>query len=182
MTQTQTKPHFTTVNLALISIFSALWIVLNFTVAPLGFQLTRLPIVHGVISLFTLLLASWTTGRYGVASAVGMIGSTIVLLAGGPLPVLGFAAASLLFDAVLLVNRHHLSMKPLNLAVAALATVISSYFAGVLNGILILNQAPLFAVTFWAGWTIVGGLIGLAIALPIIAVLERANVKKVKAD
>ncbi len=182
MTKPQTRTRFTTVNIALISIFSAMWIVLNFTVAPLGFQLTRLPIVHGVISLFTLLLASWATGRYGVASAVGMIGSTIVLLAGGPLPVLGFAAASLLFDVILLVNSHRLNVKLVNVAVAVLATVVSSYFAGVLNGILILNQAPVFALTFWAGWTIVGGIIGLAIALPIIAVLEKANVKKVKAD
>jgi hypothetical protein len=182
MTKPQTRTRFTTVNIALISIFSAMWIVLNFTVAPLGFQLTRLPIVHGVISLFTLLLASWATGRYGVASAVGMIGSTIVLLAGGPLPVLGFAAASLLFDAILLVNSHRLNVKLVNAAVAVLATVVSSYFAGVLNGIFILNQTPMFAVTFWAGWTIVGGIIGLAIALPIIAVLEKANVKKVKAD
>jgi hypothetical protein len=182
MTKPQTITRFTTVNIALISIFSAIWIVLNFTVAPLGFQLTRLPIVHGVISLFILLVAGWATGRYGVASAVGMIGSTIVLLAGGPLPVLGFAAASLLFDVILLLSRHRLNMKPVNVVVAVAATVASSYFAGVLNGILILNQAPLFAVTFWAGWTIVGGVIGLVIALPIIAVLEKANVKKVKAD
>lgn len=182
MTKKQTSTHFTTVNIALISIFSATWIALNFTVAPLGFQLTRLPVVHGVISLFMLLLASWATGQYGVASAVGMIGSTIVLLVGGPLPVLGFAAASLLFDAILLVNGHRLNMKPVNVAVAALATIVSSYFAGVLNGIFILNQAPLFAATFWAGWTIVGGVIGLAIALPIIAALEKADVKKVKTD
>jgi len=182
MTKTQRRTHFTTVNIALISLFSALWIVLNLTVAPLGFQLTRLPVVHGVISLFILLLASWATSRYGVASAVGIVGSIIVLLAGGPLPVLGFAAASFLFDAVLLVSGHRLSLKPGNVAVAVAATVVSSYSAGVLNGILILNQTPIFAITFWAGWTITGGIIGLVIALPIIAAFEKANVKKVKAD
>ncbi len=111
-----------------------------------------------------------------------MIGSTIVLLAGGPLPVLGFAAGSLLFDVMLLLSRHSLNMKPVNVVVAVAATVMSSYFAGVLNGILILNQTPLFAVTVWAGWTIFGGVVGLAIALPIVAALEKANVKKVKAD
>jgi hypothetical protein len=37
-------------------------------------------------------------------------------------------------------------------------------------------------VTIWGGWNILGGVIGLAIALPIIAALERANVKKVKID
>ena len=180
MTKTQTKTRFTTTNIALISIFSALWIVLNLTVAPLGFQLLRLPIIHGIITFLTLLLVTWATSRYGAASAVGIIGSIIVLLAGGPLPVLGFAVASLLFDAILLVNRHKLNLKPVNLAIAVLATIVCSYFAGVLNGIFILNQAPLFAVTVWGSWTIVGGIIGLAVALPVIAALERANVKKVK--
>ena len=182
MIGTQPKRRFSAVNLALISIFSALWIVFNFTVAPVGFQLTKLPLIHAVISFLTLLLATWATKQYGAASAVGMIGSTIVLLAGGPLPVLGFAAASLVFDAILLVNRHSLNMKPFNIAIACLATIVSSYFAGILNGILILNQAPLFAVTVWGGWTIVGGIIGFAIAYPIIGALERANVKKVKSS
>jgi hypothetical protein len=71
-------------------------------------------------------------------------------------------------------------MKPANLAIAALATIISAYFAGVINGIFILNQAPVFAVTIWGSWTTVGGIIGFAITLPIIGALERAHVKKVK--
>jgi hypothetical protein len=125
MTKSQTKTHFTTTNVALISIFSALWIVLNLTIAPLGFQLTRVPIVHGIISLFILLLSSWATSRYGAASAVGMVGSVIVLLAGGPLPVLGFAAASLLFDVVLVLNHHIISLKTVNIAVSVAATVVS---------------------------------------------------------
>lgn len=181
MIGTQTKKtRFTTMNIALISIFSALWIVLNFTVAPFGFQLLRLPIIHGVIIFLTLLLVVWATGQYGAASSVGIIGSIIVLLAGGPLPVLGFAAASILFDVILVANHHKLNMKPYSLAIAALATIICAYFAGVLNGIFILNQALVFAVTVWGSWTIVGGIIGFAMALPIIGALERAHVKKVK--
>ena len=182
MMETQPTRRFSAVNLALISIFSALWIVFNFTVAPIGFQLTKLPLIHAVISFLTLLLATWATKQYGAASAVGMIGSTIVLLAGGPLPVLGFAAASLLFDAILLVNHHKLNMKPINIAVALLATVVCSYFAGVLNGIVILNYQPSFALTFWGPWTVAGGIIGFAIAYPIIGALEKANVKKIKAE
>ncbi len=181
MTQSDSKLHFKAVNLVLISIFSALWIVFNFTVASLAFRITGLPIIHAVISYLILLLATWTTKQYGVASVVGIIGSTIVLLAGGPLPVIGFAAGSIVFDAILLLNRHKLNLKPANLAVAVLATVASAYFAGVLNGIFILNQMPVFAATFWGGWTIAGALIGFAIAYPIIGVLDRANVKKVQA-
>jgi hypothetical protein len=181
MIETQTKKtRFTTTNIALISIFSALWIALNLTVAPLGFRLLGLPIIHSVIIFLTLLLVVWATGQYGVASSVGIIGSIIVLLAGGPLPVLGFAVASIIFDVILVANHHKLNMKPYSLAIALLATIACAYFAGVINGIFILNQAPAFAVTVWGSWTIVGGIIGFAMALPIIGALERAHVKKVK--
>jgi hypothetical protein len=149
-------------------------------VAPLGFRLLGLPVIHSVIIFFTLLLVVWATGQYGVASSVGIIGSIIVLLAGGPLPVLGFAAASILFDIILVANHHRLNMKPANLAIAILATIICAYFAGVINGIFILNQTPVFAVTIWGSWTIVGGIISVAITLPIIGALEKAHIKKVK--
>lgn len=182
MIGTQPKTRFSAVNIALISIFSALWIVFNFTVAPLGFQLTKLPLIHAVISFLTLLLATWATGQYGTASAVGMIGSTIVLIAGGPLPVLGFAAASLLFDVILLVNHHRLNLKPINIAVALMATAICGYFAGLLNGFLILNYQASFVLTFWGPWTVAGGIIGFAIAYPIVSALEKANVKQIKAE
>ncbi len=69
------KTHFKTVDIALISIFSALWIALNYYAAPLSFQLLHLPVGHGIIVFFTLLLATWATGKYGAASAVGIIGS-----------------------------------------------------------------------------------------------------------
>ena len=96
-----------------------------------------------------LLLVTWATGQYDAASAIGIIGSAIVLLAGGPLPILGFAVASLLFDLILVANHHKLNMKLTNLAVAVLATIVCSYFAGFINGIFILNQAPVFAGTVW---------------------------------
>jgi hypothetical protein len=172
------------VDLALIGFFSALWVVLNLTVAPLGFQLFHLPIVHGVIIFLTLLLAAWAVGKFGAATLVGLIGSAIVLFAGGPLPVIGFAVVAIIFDAILLLSRHKVSMKPISIAVAALATVLCSFLAGVINGVFVLGlpQPFLFVVAIWGGWNIVGGIIGLAVALPVIAGLERANVKKVKID
>ena len=76
------KTRFATTNIALIGIFSALWVALNLTVAPLGFTLTHLPTIHSAIIFVTLLLAAWATGQYGAASLVGIIGSVIVVLAG----------------------------------------------------------------------------------------------------
>lgn len=172
--------YFTTTNIALIGIFSALWIALNLTAAPLGFRLLHLPIIHGATIFLILLLVTWAANQYGVASAVGIIGSVIVLLAGGPLPVVGFALASLLFDLMLSVNRHKIDMNLVNLAIAVLVTIVCSYFAGVVNGVFILNQVPVFALTVWGSWTVVGGIIGVILALPIIGVLEKAQVKKIR--
>jgi hypothetical protein len=175
------KKRFTTQNIALISIFSALWIILNYYVAPLSFQLLHLPVGHGTIVFFTLLLVTWATGKFGAASAVGIIGSTIVLLAGGPFPVVSFAATSLLFDAILTANHHKLKTNLYNIGIAVLATAVSAYTAGIITGTFILNQPIQYAATVWGGWTLLGGILGAAITLPVIGVLEKANVKKINA-
>lgn len=169
---------FSAVDIALISVFSALWVALNLTVAPISFRLLGLPVAHNVIIYLTLLLVTWATGKYGAASVVGIIGSTIVLLSGGPLPILGFAAASILFDVILVACHHKLNIKPYNLSIAALSTILSAYFAGLINGLFILNQSVQFATTIWGGWSIAGGVISLAITLPIIAAIEKAHVKR----
>ncbi len=179
--QQTTKNRFT-VNIALISVFSALWVAFNLTIAPIGFSLTGLPTIHSIIIFLVLILVAWATGQYGAASIVGMVGSAIVLLAGGPLPILGFVPAALLFDFVLLINSHRVNLKPINIGVVVLASIVCSYVAAVVNGILILNLAWMFALTIFAGWTVLGGLIGVVITLPIIRVLEKAQVKRVKTD
>ncbi len=171
-----------TVNIALISVFSALWAALNFTLAPLGFALTGLPLIHSVIIFFILLLVVWATNQFGAASTVGVIGSAIVVLAGGPLPVLGFVPAAIILDLIFLFNHHVLNLKPLNIAVAVIASIVCAYAGALVNGIVILKLSPAFVFTVWGGWTILGGVIGVVLTLPIIGALERAQVKKVQTE
>ena len=181
-----TEPHtkkLTTTNVALISIFSALWVALNLTVAPLGFALLHLPVIHSIIIFVMLILVVWATGQYGAASLVSIIGSVIVVFANPSVaPVLGFVPAALIFDLILLVNHHRVNKKPINIGVAVLASILCAYVAALVNGLLILNLAWMFTLTIWAGWNILGALIGAAIILPIIAALEKANVRKIKAE
>jgi hypothetical protein len=183
MIELQTKKtRFATTNIALIGIFSALWVALNLTVAPLGFTLTHLPTIHSTIIFVMLLLVAWTTEQYGAASLVGIIGSVIVVFTGGPLPVLGFVPAALIFDLFLLLSHHRVNVKPVNVGIAFLVSIVCSYVAAVVNGLLILNLPLMFTLTVWAGWNILGAVIGFAIAFPIIVALEKAEVKKVKAE
>jgi hypothetical protein len=173
----QTPKNRFSVNIAIISIFSALWVVLNLTVAPISFRLTGLPVIHSVIIFFILLLATWATNQFGATSLVGIIGSVIVLLAGGPLPVLGFILAAIIFDIIFLINHHRVSFKPVSLGIAILGTIVAAFSASIVNFLLV---SPAFAITVWAGLVIIGGIIGVVIAFPIVGVLEKAQVKRVK--
>ncbi len=174
------KKRFKTQDIALISIFSALWIALNLVVAPLSFALTGLPVIHDFLVFFVLLLVVWATGKFGAASFVGVVGSVIVLLAGGPLPMVGFAACSILFDLILILNHHKLTTKRFSIAIAAIATVVSAYVAGNINGLLILGLPLAFSTTIWSGENLAGAVLSLIIAFPIIGLLEKSKVQQIK--
>jgi hypothetical protein len=171
--------YFRIQDIPLIGIFSALWVILNFFVAPISFALTGLPTIHVLIVFFVLLLVVWMTGRFGSASFVGLIGSAIVLLLGGPPPMIGFAAASVIFDVLLVLSHHKLSTK-LNMVVAALATVVSSYVAANINGLLVIGLPTVFSLTVWSALNLAGAILSLMIALPAIGYMERAKIKQIK--
>jgi len=178
------QTYFKTVDIALISVFCALWPVLNLTLAPLGFALLTLPIFCDFAVYFTLLLATWATGKFGTASIVGIVGSTIVFLIRASPHIIGFAASAIIFDILMSANHHKLHAKAYNMIVAALVTAISAYFAGVIIGIFFMgrpcNQETLmWALTFWGGWHLIGGIMSVAITLPIIGILEKANVRRI---
>jgi len=44
-----------------------------------------------------------------------------------------------------------------------------------------LDMATLqWALTFWGGWHLIGGIVTVAITLPVIGVLEKANIRRIK--
>jgi hypothetical protein len=179
------KPYFETVDITLTGIFCALWATLNLTLGPLGFAWFGLPIFCDFAVFFTLLLATWATGKYGTASLVGIIGSIIILLTRASPHIVGFAASAVLFDVLMLPSHHRIDGKAHNVIVASLATAISACFAGLIIGAFFtndpLNQSTLgFALTFWSGWHLIGGVVTIAITLPIIGILERAGVGKIR--
>jgi hypothetical protein len=170
--------HFKTIDIALVAIFSALWIVMNLTLGPLSFQLMGLPILHDFGIFFTLLLVAWITGRFGTSIMVGIIGTLIAIPLGAPVLILGFVGAAVVFDVLLLINRHRIGASVKDFVVAGLVTMVSAYVAGVLIGVLFMANGTFWALTVWGGWHLVGGILTVAITLPIIAGLEKANVRK----
>ncbi len=185
MKETRSQAYFKAVDIALISVFCALWATLNLTLGPLGFAWLMLPIFCDFAVFFTLLLAVWATEKFGAASLVGIIGSIIILLIRASPHIIGFASSAILFDVLMSANHHKLNAKAYNIAIAALVTAASAYFAGVVIGVFFMNK-PLdwktfeWALTFWGGWHLIGGIMSITITLPIIGILEKANVRRIK--
>ena len=172
------RTYFKTIDIAFIAIFSALYIVMNLTLGPLSFQLLGLPILHDFGIFFTLLLVAWITGELGTSIAVAFIGTAIAIPLGAPTLIIGFAISAILFDTLLIANHHKIRNSFKGFAVAALATMISAYVAGVLIGALFMSNGVQWALTIWGGWHLVGGIVATAVTLPIIAALEKANVRR----
>jgi hypothetical protein len=133
-----------------------------------------------------LLLVVWVTGRFGTCALVGVIGSPVTLLLGPPQmvnPMICFAASAVIFDLLMSVSHHKIRISMYSFAVAIIATIVSAFLAGIVYGLLF-TPSPTFqtALTFWGAWHTVGGIMTLAITLPIITALEKANVRKLKGD
>lgn len=169
-----TNAYFTTEDIALIAVFSALYATLSLT-APISVTLLGLPIIHDFAVFFPLLLVTWTTAKFGTAMLTAAIGTAITLLLGAPAVMIAFAATAPLFDAIMLLSRHRLNPTKRNIATTILATSTSAYATGAIIGTLFLHRAPLWIFTFWSMAHLIGALITTAITLPIIAALHKAN-------
>jgi hypothetical protein len=172
--------HFSTVDIALLGVFCALWTTLNLTLARLGFAWFGLPIFCDFAAFFTLLLGTWAIGKFGAATLIGVIGSIVTVLFGGSTTTFGFALSAVFFDILTLANHHKFLLKPYNVIVAVLATVTSAYIAGVIIGVFFMYRPLDWALTFWGGWHLFGGVISILGALPVIGILEKTNVRKIK--
>jgi hypothetical protein len=176
------KPYLTAADAAITGLFCTLWIALNVTLGPLSFSLTGLPILHDFAVFFALLLVTWMTGRFGTSSMTGIIGAPLSMLVSGIPVMIGFAPSAVIFDLVMIANHHKIRISWYSLTVAAIATVISAYIAGLLIGLIFLGYGLLFAATFWAGLNATGGIMTVAITFPLIVALEKADVRKIKGD
>jgi MFS family permease len=177
------KPYLTTVDVALTALFCALYITLNLTLGPLSFALLGLPILHDFGVFFTLLLIAWITGRFGTSLMAGIIGAALAMLISGMPLMIGFAPSVVLFDLLMTANHHKIRIKAYSLTITAIATILSAYIAGVVIGVFFTTGQTLqWALIVWGAWHVIGGILAIAVTFPVIALLEKANVRKIKGD
>ena len=174
--------YFRTRDLAGISIFAALWGVLNVTLSPAFFQIFHLPFACDLIGFSALILAVWWSRKLGTATFVGLIALIINLMARPTaLHFLGFFAASIAFDTLTFLSGYNRLFK--NRLVGSITlfiiSVLSAAVAGVIIGSLFM---PLPALTQWGGvlgWVglhAAGGVIGGAIGVTIMNALSTRGI------
>jgi MFS family permease len=175
-------PNFKNKDIALTGIFSAIYVIMNLTLGPVSFMLTGLPIIHDVGVFSTLLLVAWITRRFGTSSMTGIIGSILAMLISGMALMVGFLPAAIVFDVVLIADHHKIGTSAYSMIVAAIATILSAYVAGVVIGLFFMGMGVQLALMFWGVWHAIGGVIAVVITFPIIALLEKENVREIRSD
>lgn len=159
--------YFSSREIAAIALSAALWAVINWTVAPVFWNLTHLPILCDTAGISLLTLIVWWVRKPGAATLMGVIATILnFMLRPEATQFLGFTAASLVFDVLVsavgyggILNRRLVSTISL-----FIISVLSTLAAGFIIGTFFMN--PMFlsnmfgGVTFFAALHGAGGLIG----------------------
>jgi hypothetical protein len=174
--------YFGTRDLAGITIFAALWGVLNVTISPIFFQAFNLPFFCDVTGFSALILAVWWVRKAGTATFVGTI-ALIINLVFRPtaLHFFGFFVASIVFDVlVFLLGYKRVFEKKLLGSIGFFAvSVFSAAVAGLIIGLFFMTPVALVSwggVLGWAGLHAIGGVIGGAIGVSLVNALIARNV------
>ena len=177
--------YFSTRDLAGITIFAALWGVLNGTLSPIFFRIFHLPFLCDLIGFATIILAVWWARKFGTATFVGFIATIInYMFMPESLHFLGFTAASIVFDVLAsLIGYEHLFRKKLfGSLILFTISVFSAAVAGLIIGNFFLIPAILQSwggILGWAGLHATGGVIGGAVGVTLMnALIVRGIVAK----
>jgi hypothetical protein len=175
--------YFKTRDISAIALSGALWAIVNWSVAPIFWELTHLPILCDMVGVSLLIITVWWTRKLGSTTLMGIIATILnFMFRPGATHFVGFLAASALFDGLTKVvgYRNSLSKRFLGSFCLVLFSFLSTILAGVIIGTFFMN--PLFlsnmfgGVVFFALLHGVGGLIGGIFGVTIVRGLERRGI------
>ena len=158
---------------AVIAVSAAFWSVLNATLAPLFWQLTRLPIFCDLIAMISLTVAVWWVRKLGTATLVGLLATVLnFILRPGAIHFLGFTAASAVFDALTRAAgyRRCFSGGAGPALLAALGTA-STWVAGLIIGAFFMSGSVPLA--WFSALHALGGLLGSLLGISLVKALEK---------
>jgi hypothetical protein len=175
--------YFNTRDISAIALSGALWAVVNWTVAPIFWQLTHLPILCDMVGVSLLIITVWWTHKPGATTLMGIIATILnFMLRPGATHFIGFTAASALFDGLTWAvgYKNSLNKKIIGSVSLISFSFLSTILAGIIIGTFFMN--PMFLSNMFGGIVLfslihgVGGLIGGIMGVTIVRGLERRRV------
>jgi len=143
--------HFRTQDVAAITVFAALWGILNPLISPVMFQVFNIPFTCDLIGFASIILATWYVRKIGTATIVGFIATIInFILLPAAIHFLGFTAASIAFDVLaFIVGYKRLFDKKLSGSICLFTiSVFSAALAGMIIGFFFMTP---IALQRWGG-------------------------------
>ncbi len=164
--------YFSSRDLSAILLFSSMWAILNWILAPIVWNLTHLPIFCDVLGKSLLILTVWLTRKPGAPFLMGIVTTILhLILRPGSFHFLGFTAASALFDSAttIVAYKEKLSGKWIDRLILIGISITSSMAAGAIIGSLFMNIGGLYFFVALQGF---GGMLGGILGVSIIKALE----------
>jgi hypothetical protein len=174
--------YFTSRDLAGITIFAALWGILNSLLSPIFFQIFHMPFLCDIIGFATLTIALWWVRKIGTATLTGFIATLInFIIRPTAFHFLGFTIASIIFDVLAsLIGYERLFQKRVIGSVILFSiSVFSAAFAGLIIGSFFLVPVILQqwgGILVWSGLHALGGIIGGVIGVALINALMNRGI------
>ncbi len=172
-------------DVAAVTMFAALWGVINSIFAPVVFSIIGLPILCDLIGFAVLALTVWWISKFGTATIVGLIATAINFVFNpGGFHFLGFTAASMVFDVTIrLIGYDNCFRNSTFTAVSVLSvSALSAGVAGLIIGGFFMQAAALArwaGILGWAGLHMIGGILGAFIGVLLITGLNARSVREI---
>ena len=166
--------YFNTRDIAAIVMCAALWAVLNNTFAPIFWQMTHMPFLCDFLAFTSLILVAWWTRKFGAVSLTGLIVMMLTLALRSGSHMLGFLAASILFDVLTrIIGYNNCFEKPLPSTISMVSfSTLCAGVAGLIIGSVFMSLNPIWTVIAFAAKHAVGGVLGGIFGLILVNALK----------
>lgn len=168
-------PYFNTKDVVAVAMSAAYWAILNNTLSPLFWRMTHLPFLCDFLAMVSLIIVAWWTRKFGAVTITGLLVSALTLmLQPNAFQMLGFIAASFLFDVLTrVIGYKNVFDRPLLSTLTLVAfSIIATWIAGLIIASIVMNIESFAGILTFSGLHAIGGLLGSIIGVIIVRALN----------
>ena len=160
--------------IATIAISAVLWSILNATISPVFFALTKMPFLCDLLGILSLMVVTWRLRRVGVAFATGLT-ATLITLSLNPYMIqfISFGMAAVIFDLFCYAFGYSRVYDRFSAVLVLIPSVAMAFLSGIIIGSVFMGpQSPNF-VLWWGMLHAIGGLAGGIVGAAVISATGR---------